>query len=835
MQIHVFPSPRALLRSFLLTAAATFLLVLGCVSSRAQDDPPAQAGRLSIITGTVSIQPAGTDDWNQAELNWPVGPGDRIFTDNDGRAEIQLGQTFLRIGPNSDVTLSEDTESSIAIGVAQGAVNVHCRGLWEGQSLHVDTPSGSASLDRPGEMRVDVYADEQASIFTPQTNQVIVTGAGNYYQQVYAGQALQLAGSNPVYPQWLEPAAYDSLDEWSMRRDRQIATATSFRYVNPEIAGAEELDMYGTWRPASEYGPIWFPNNVPAGWAPYHYGHWVNHEPWGWVWVEEEPWGYAPFHYGRWVNYYGRWGWVPGPVQTHPVWSPALVVFAGGIHAGGVGLSVWFPLGPGEPYHPWYHCSPAYVDRVNITNIAESQRVHVQKTYVNINVTNITYVNRTVGVSAMREDDFAAGRRAHQASVQIDTHAVDRPKVLETPRVQPNPRLMVPNRPIRAVPVQAQRPTLINEKGMAVVAKPNAQPVAVPVKTAPPVVKTLPGRTVVAPPPTAAGAAARPNGAQPPTGGTAAQPGNKPGTQPANANSPQFSNQPGAQPENRQWPQNTNQPGAKQPPGVNANPASGPAANPPSGSQPANPTQPRPAPANGAQPATGGTTAQPEYRQWPQNTNQPGAKQPQGTNANPASGPAANPPSGSQPANPTQPRPATGAGAQPAQGGTAVEPNNKPATQPENRQWPQNTNQPGAKQPQGTNANPASGPIANPASSPNGQPANQTQPRPAPANGAQPATGGTTAQPEYRQWPPSTNQPGARQPQQPDANVAPQSGMRPSQGTEVRPGAAPAGNSSAQPNAKLSPQTDKQGNQKKNDEKNNQKQDEKKKDEQQKQ
>ena len=46
---------------------------------------------------------------------------------------------------------------------------------------------------------------------------------------------------------------------------------------------------------------------------------------------------------------------------AHPVWSPALVVFAGGIHVGGAGVSVWFPLGPGEPYHPWYHGqSPLY-------------------------------------------------------------------------------------------------------------------------------------------------------------------------------------------------------------------------------------------------------------------------------------------------------------------------------------------------------------------------------------------------------------------------------------------------------------------------------------------
>ena len=54
------------------------------------------------------------------------------------------------------------------------------------------------------------------------------------------------------------------------------------------------------------------------------------------------------------------------------------------------------PAGPGEAYRPWYRCSPRYIDQVNITNIREVSRVHVQNTYVNIvNVTNITYMNRT--------------------------------------------------------------------------------------------------------------------------------------------------------------------------------------------------------------------------------------------------------------------------------------------------------------------------------------------------------------------------------------------------------------------------------------------------------
>lgn len=80
------------------------------------DDPPPEAGRISYISGNVSIQPATADQWGQAYPNLPVGPGDRIYTDNDGRAEIQIGRTYVRIGPNSDVTLVDDGRDLLEIG-----------------------------------------------------------------------------------------------------------------------------------------------------------------------------------------------------------------------------------------------------------------------------------------------------------------------------------------------------------------------------------------------------------------------------------------------------------------------------------------------------------------------------------------------------------------------------------------------------------------------------------------------------------------------------------------------------------------------------------------------
>jgi hypothetical protein len=650
-------------------AAAALLMALVAAPSGAQDDPPMEAGRLSFVSGTVSIQPVGLEDWGAAYPNFPMGPGDRIFTDVDGRAEIEIGRTFIRIGPNSDVSMVDDSANGISIGVAQGSVHIHTLGLWPGQSVFVNTPSGSATLNAPGELRVDVFPDQDAALFTNLGQFSQISGAGGFDVGVDQDQALELIGSNPVVPQWLDPAPPDDLDNWSQQRDQQIAMAQSWQYVSPEIAGANELDASGSWMPSTPYGALWFPN-VAAGWAPYHYGHWVNHAPWGSVWVEDEPWGYAPFHYGRWVMFAGRWGWIPGPVAVHPIWSPALVVFAGGIQVGGVAVSAWFPLGPGEPYRPWYPCSPAYIDQVNITNIAPSPRVHVLTTYVGFNFGGVVFANQNSGFIAVSQADFAAGRPVRQTTVVVNVTVIQHVTILQQPPVQVNVRAVIVRPPTRPVPVVAARPALINQQGMVVTARPGFKPVAAPVKPVPQV-HTLPGRRVIPPPPNAkvppsvAGAPPAHPGTQPGSspGGNPPKPGNglpgsqRPGPRPeVNAGQP-APGQPGSgQPESGQ--PESGQPGSGQPgPGKPAlgGPAPKPQGNPPPsgnsnqpevrerqpGKQPENPAQPGP---NGAppqevkpqgNPPSGGNGKQPEVRPAPP-PNKPPAQPPAQPEGRPA-------------------------------------------------------------------------------------------------------------------------------------------------------------------------------------------------------
>jgi hypothetical protein len=450
-------------------------------SSALAQDPPGSA-RLAHLQGNVSFQPNGQDGWGQASSNMPLGPGDRIFTDGQAEGEMQAQSVRAYFSPGTDLTLTNMNAQGVELGIASGSILVYCDGFLPGQSLFVSTPNGGVTLAGSGNFRIDVYPDQQSAVVTNLRGYPIqLNGAGGFAAQLDGnGQALQLSGANPVFSQPVQPALDDPFGHWAGNLDAHRFNSISARYVSAEMHGYDDLDNNGDWQPQSEYGPIWYPR-VAVGWAPYHNGHWVHMPFYGWTWVADEPWGAAPFHYGRWVVVSGRWGWIPGPREAHPVWSPAQVVFAGGVQVGGAGVSVWFPLGPGEPYHPWYPCTPEYVNRINITNIRETTVVHTVVNYNVVNVTNITYVNRTVGVTAMRQEDFASGHPAQATQIHVNPQQIEH--IQPAPPAAQPPATRIILRPV-AKPTAAPlaRPVLINHQGQQAPAAPNAKPVAVPVK-----------------------------------------------------------------------------------------------------------------------------------------------------------------------------------------------------------------------------------------------------------------------------------------------------------------------------------------------------------------
>jgi len=430
-----------LLASFaFLSRAATIARAQDQESAQGQDqyddqsqDPPGRVARLDYSQGSVSFRPAGEDDWVTGVPNRPMVTGDDLWSDEGSRAEIHIGSTAMRLGEKTGITFLTLDDQSTQIRLAQGSLIVRVRHVDDDDNYEIDTPNVAFTLQQPGEYRLDVSADGTQTITTVFHGRGRVTGGGFSYT-VIANQSATFTGNDQHLDYDLAQLPnQDNFDEWAFDRDAHEDRADSANYVSREMTGYEDLDDNGSWSYAAGYGEVWQPTTVAVGWAPYRFGHWVWVNPWGWTWVEDEPWGFAPFHYGRWAFGGGRWFWVPGPVVVRPMWAPALVAFVGGgpgfRFSAGVGVG-WFPLGPGEVFVPSYHVSRGYVNNVNITNttVNVTKVTNVYNTVIVNKTTTINnvYVNQHVnnGVTVVSHDAFVNSRPVAQNVMKVDAREI---------------------------------------------------------------------------------------------------------------------------------------------------------------------------------------------------------------------------------------------------------------------------------------------------------------------------------------------------------------------------------------------------------------------------
>ncbi|MGU7772413.1 DUF6600 domain-containing protein [Burkholderia sp. MR1-5-21] len=370
-------------------------------------DPPGRVARLNYLSGAVTTEPAGTDTWSYAAVNRPLTTGDQLWNDAGARSELHIGSTAVRLGQSTSLSVLNLDDTTTQLKVGLGSVSTHVRSLPPGTSYEIDTPNLALGLTGPGDYRVDVAPDGASTTVTVRRGSATVYGDNGQYP-LSAGQQVVFTGTNLQVAQEAPAPGRDPLDQWAAGRDGAEDRSVSARYVSRDIPGYQDLDENGTWRQDPSYGSVWVPNDVPSDWAPYHDGHWIWQAPWGWTWVDDQPWGFAPYHYGRWAYVDDSWAWVPGPVVVSepPVYAPALVAFVGGGGGGfdwSVGLAVggiaaagcaWFPLGPGERWHPgWGGWSPHYYDRVNRNIVVNN--VNVNKTVNVTNINNITNINNT--------------------------------------------------------------------------------------------------------------------------------------------------------------------------------------------------------------------------------------------------------------------------------------------------------------------------------------------------------------------------------------------------------------------------------------------------------
>jgi len=432
---------RLALLLFVLLAA---LCGTGAFAQRAAGDPPGRVAQLNAFDGPVSFAPAGFDQWAGAVLNRPLTQGDRLWNDTGARSELHIGSTALRLDGQTSLAFSVLDDQTVQLALSQGSLIVRLRSLPPGQRFEVDTPNLAFTASQPGDYRLDVDPSDGTTRVTVRSGSAVVYGSNGASASLGARQQISFAGADLVQAAGQTAPALDPFDRWAEARDRAEDQSLAARHVSRDVIGYQQLDNYGDWESDPVYGTVWVPHVTVQDWAPYRVGHWASIAPWGWTWIDDEPWGFAPFHYGRWAQRGARWCWVPGASAAHPVYAPALVGFVGG-SVGGVNFAItvggatqpgvaWFPLAPGEAWRPSYRASRAYLGRVNPFG-----GKYTPRNTANAN-NSYRYQHLPAAVTAVTAAAFSQGQHVRGSARPVAARELERARVVAPPTPTRDPR-----------------------------------------------------------------------------------------------------------------------------------------------------------------------------------------------------------------------------------------------------------------------------------------------------------------------------------------------------------------------------------------------------------
>ncbi len=427
------------LRPFTLALLTT--VAAGALAVVAHADPSGRVGRIAYTEGGVSLQTSASEPWTWASRNYPVAPGASFWTGDDGRAQLQIGSVDTRLDSQTELDVLDLDYGEMRLALPQGSVDVR---LWSSPrgGVAIATPAGDVQLDGQGLYRIDVAAPRDDGSYPPVEVTVFEGRAEAPTPQgltpVESGQsAVIYAGYDPQF----QDAQDAAIDDWGYDRESQ----TGWRPRDEDAAAVTGLgDLYaaGDFSNDPQYGQVWYPRSVPSDWAPYRDGHWAFVEPWGYTWIDDQPWGFAPFHYGRWSQINGRWAWIPGRPTAEPVYAPALVAFLGGVgwNIGGSDAIGWAPLAPDEIYRPSYSVSGDYLRRVNAASVRPTVFNSIT---INANLYGsppMRSYRNAQAATVVRADAFRGAQSVRRAAIPVTADLIARaPAASLANRPEPTP------------------------------------------------------------------------------------------------------------------------------------------------------------------------------------------------------------------------------------------------------------------------------------------------------------------------------------------------------------------------------------------------------------
>jgi hypothetical protein len=305
---------------------ASAVLLCGLLALPALADSQARIVRLSDIQGDVQIDRRDGEGAQQALLNMPVVEGMRLWTGDDGRAEVEFedGST-LRLVPNSTVQFSRlylrDNGGKVTNVELEEGTTYFNIDLGKRDDFTIDFGRRTLTLERPARFRVNVD-HSQARIAVSQGGVELSSASG--VVEVKKNHTATLDLQDTEHNEIASAYSDETYDEWDQQQDSYHSLNmrnAQYEVTTPYGYGFSDLNYYGNYISCPGFGMLWQPYGIGPGWDPFMDGSWVWYPSFGYTWVSAYPWGWMPYRYGSWAYSpgCGGWGWQPGYWTT---WYP---------------------------------------------------------------------------------------------------------------------------------------------------------------------------------------------------------------------------------------------------------------------------------------------------------------------------------------------------------------------------------------------------------------------------------------------------------------------------------------------------------------------------------
>lgn len=209
-----------------LLSSAILMSAVLTVSAAAQGRmPPGRAPQrpayLQYISGEVSFAPSATNQWKAAQLNQPLRQSDYVWTSTNSRAEINVGDGFIRMNSEASLTLVALGPSNVQVSVNQGEVSLTVMHLAPGEIYEIDTPNATLTVTKSGAYTVEVKPAEEKTLVTTRKGSVVATGRGQAVT-VNSGQKVTFLGGNSLQHTAEKAPPPDGFEEWAYVRDKRL-------------------------------------------------------------------------------------------------------------------------------------------------------------------------------------------------------------------------------------------------------------------------------------------------------------------------------------------------------------------------------------------------------------------------------------------------------------------------------------------------------------------------------------------------------------------------------------------------------------------------------------